>query len=761
MFLHSLLRDGRHRQNIRFFCAKQTYDVCATEADFDYTGKVLPRTKFLQTALLLLCTFVLPHFAVLAAADSTATLAAPDERMDARVGVFLGGSLNRPRVDFYEIPGPQRNLTPYFEGNGFGGNVGFIGELPIFPWLHLDARASLIQHNSTLRSIPEKPPVGALDGNSDASLMQRLLDAQLAAAGLQLFLGISPLPNVNIFLGARAEFFVQKLYTQVESLLEPSYGRFADGLPAGQFRTRNLRSGTIPSVRALGVANLNLALMGGIGYELPLNAAQSLTIAPEVFYSRGLVNIIQAQDVTGRDILWQLDNIHADIAVRWYPARAARFNAEAYQLKKLQNLEKEIANERRKIQTELRELRASGLSVRFSDIKGVLADGKQEIANPTVRVEEFRATKQHQLLPYIFFNENSSVIPGRFRRLTASERTGFRIESLEKAKPLEVYYAMLNIVGKRMESNPAAILVVTGCNSNSGAERGNQRLSEQRAQAVSDYLQDIWKIASARIIIQKRDLPEKPAVAAQTVAQNIAQNLTSEEAQAENRRVELSSTTPEILAPVSIETVLLTVNPPTLRLGLNILAGPGLKQWALEVTDFEGREERVLHAFVGGNTFPSQYFWNIDADQRNIPGVTGSMDIRLSITDVDNREAEAPIVSVPVEVVKYADKKSRKAADKRISIYTIGFADNDAQAEAALQSIKSRLTPQTIVALDSYSGATRLQAFTQTLGVQNDRTKVSKDVQDRIVSLLRSDPTIPEGRFYNRSVRIEVQEAVQ
>ena len=32
MFLHSLLRDGRHRQNIRFFCAKQTYDVCATRS---------------------------------------------------------------------------------------------------------------------------------------------------------------------------------------------------------------------------------------------------------------------------------------------------------------------------------------------------------------------------------------------------------------------------------------------------------------------------------------------------------------------------------------------------------------------------------------------------------------------------------------------------------------------------------------------------------------------------------------------------------
>jgi outer membrane protein OmpA-like peptidoglycan-associated protein len=705
-----------------------------------------------RSLLFCFCLAVLPNY-LFSGVDSTATQAAPDERMDARLGVFLGGNLNRPRVNFYEIPGLGGNLTPYYEGNGFGGCGGFIGELPIFPWLHLDARASVVQHNVSLLSVPESTPVGSNDGNSDIGKFQRVLDVQLATAGLQLFLGISPVQNLNIFLGARGDLFFLKRYDQIEKLLEPSYGRFDDGLKSGNYRTRNPQGGVLPSVRAWGVANLSVALMGGIGYELPVNAAQSLTIAPEFFYSRGLTNVISAQDVTGRDIVWQLDNIHASVAFRWYPARATRFNAEAYQLKKLQTLEKEIAQERRKIQSDLRELRSSGLSVRLNDVKGILADGKQEIANPTVRVEEFRATKQHQMLPYIFFNENSSVIPGRYRRLTANERINFRLDPLEKAKPVEVYYTLLNIVGKRMETNPAAILFVTGCNSNFGAEQGNQRLSEQRAQAVSDYLQDVWKIQAKRIIVQKRDLPEKPSIA--------AQNLTAEEALAENRRVELSSTTPDILAPVSFETVQLAVNPPTLRLGLNILAGPGLKQWSLEISTFEGREDRVLHAFTGGNTYPEQYTWNIDADQRNIPTSPGSMDIHLGITDVDNRDAEAPIISVPVEVIKYADKKRTKAPDKRIIIYTIGFFDSDSQAETLLQSIKSRLTPQATVALDSYSGAARLQAFQQKLGAPNDRARVSKDVQDRILSLLKSDPTLPEGRFYNRSIRVEVQEAVQ
>lgn len=709
--------------------------------------------RFQRFLFLCLCAILLTNGVLWSSSDSTATQAPPDERMDARIGIFAGGNLNRPRVDFYEIPGLGGNKTPFFEGNGIGGFGGVMGELPIFPWLHLDMRAGVVQHNATLNAVPEIMPVGALDGNSDIGRVQRTLDAQLATAGLQLFLGISPVQNLNIFLGARGDLFFLKRYEQVEKLLDPSYGRFADGLPSGNYRTRNLQSGVLPIVRALGVANLSIALMGGIGYELPMNAAQSLTIAPEFFYSRGLTNVITAQDVTGRDIFWQLDNVHASIAMRWYPARATRFNAEAYQLKRLQNLEKEIAQERRKIQNDLRELRSSGLSVRLTEVKGILADGKTEIPNPTVRVEEFRATRQHQLLPYIFFNENSSVIPGRYRRLNANERVNFRMEAMEKARPLEVYYTLLNIVGKRMETNPAAVIFVTGCNSNFAGEQGNQRLSEQRAQAVSDYLQDVWKIQAKRIIVQKRDLPEKPTSA--------GQQPNPEEAHAENRRVELSSTTPEILAPVSFESAQLTVNPPTLRLGLNIVAGTGLKQWSLEISSFEGREERTLHAFAGTNTYPEQYSWSIDADQRNIPTAPGSMDIHLGITDVDNRDAEAPIISVPVEVVRFADKKRTKAPDKRISIYTIGLFDSDTQADAVLQGIKSRLTPQASVALDSYSGAARLQAFQQKLGALNDRSRVSKDVQDRILSLIKNDATLPEGRFYNRSVRVEVQEAVQ
>ncbi|MDW8219621.1 MAG: OmpA family protein [Bacteroidota bacterium] len=683
--------------------------------------------------------------------DSVRHLSPPDERMDIRIGGFLGGSYTRARVHFYELFNLSGNKTPFIEGNGYGGTLGFLIELPVTPWLHFGARATVLQQSHTLRAIPEIVPVGTLDGNSDIGKFQRTLDAQLASAGMQFFLALSPTANLNIFLGARTHLTFWKQYYQVERLLEPSYGRFVDGLPAGFFRTRNELSGEIPIVRALGIANFSLALMTGIGYELPINASRSLTLAPEVFGAYGLTNVVIWYTSLDRDSFWKLDNAQAQLTLRWYPARAARFDAEAYQLQRLQALEKEIAQERRRIQMELRELRSSGLSAKITTVKGITAHNATDVLNPTVRVEEFRAERSIQLLPYIFFNENSSVIPGRYKRLTANDRANFRLEALERMKPIEIYYTILNIIGKRMEMYPSAILTVTGCTS--GSEQGNQRLSEQRAQAISDYLQDVWKIPARRIIVQKRDLPERPSHASST--------LTSEEAHAENRRVELSSSSPELLAPLTVQGMQLTVDPPTLVLGLNILAGSGLKQWSLEINTFEGREERLLHGFIGGNTYPENYIWNIDADQRSIPLSPGSMDIRLSATDVDNREVEAPIISVPVEVRRYTDKKRTQSPDKKLVFYTLVFSDNHPQTEAILQSIRARLTPQSQVALDSYSHTGVLQQLSTVLGVQNTRLQLSTEARNRILSLLQCDATLPEGRFFNRAVYIEFQEPLQ
>jgi len=106
--------------------------------------------------------------------------------------------------------------------------------------------------------------------------------------------------------------------------------------------------------------------------------------------------------------------------------------------------------------------------------------------------------------------------------------------SLSGKDEMEVNHAALDIWGARMKQYPDMTMKVTGCNSNSGAERGKIDLSKQRAMAVRDYLVNTWGIDGKRIIVDQRNLPELPT------------NPVTKAGMEENRRVEISSNDPRI-----------------------------------------------------------------------------------------------------------------------------------------------------------------------------------------------------------------------
>jgi hypothetical protein len=68
-------------------------------------------------------------------------------------------------------------------------------------------------------------------------------------------------------------------------------------------------------------------------------------------------------------------------------------------------MEKQLSEERKRIQTELKELSQAGVLVKIDLPDGLLADGSVT-QNPTIRVEEFRSKIIMPLLPVVFFNEN-------------------------------------------------------------------------------------------------------------------------------------------------------------------------------------------------------------------------------------------------------------------------------------------------------------------------------------------------------------------
>lgn len=159
----------------------------------------------------------------------------------------------------------------------------------------------------------------------------------------------------------------------------------------------------------------------------------------------------------------------------------------------------------------------------------------------TVTVTQTTVNEAFPLLTYVFFSENSASIPDRYTLLSENDTDTFDYRALPP-DAMSYYYNMLNIIGRRMQSIPQATITITGCNANTDTEQNNLDLSRRRADTVAAYLRRVWNIAPERIVVENRNLPSTPS------------RNSDEAARSENRRVEISSDTWDIIKPVVFKT---------------------------------------------------------------------------------------------------------------------------------------------------------------------------------------------------------------
>jgi outer membrane protein OmpA-like peptidoglycan-associated protein len=169
---------------------------------------------------------------------------------------------------------------------------------------------------------------------------------------------------------------------------------------------------------------------------------------------------------------------------------------------------------------------------------GVMPDGSP--VNDLVSPQQATHNRSSvPLLPYVFFDEGSAVIPSRYSQNGA---TGFSEESALAGKnALDANHEILDVIGSRMKNNPSMTITLTGTNSNTREEKNNIELSKARATAVASYIENTWGIDPSRITIDQRNLPEIPT------------NPVTKAGMAENRRVEITANDAGLTAPVKIE----------------------------------------------------------------------------------------------------------------------------------------------------------------------------------------------------------------
>jgi len=275
-------------------------------------------------------------------------------------------------------------------------------------------------------------------------------------------------------------------------------------------------------------------------------------------------------------------------------------------------------------------------------IKVVQTSAGLTVAPASVTIEEVKTIDSSPMLGQIYFDKGSSeILPGYVRFSAASDTAGFDEQKFRDT--LEKYYQLLNIVGKRLVDNAAATITLVGCNDNLGAEKGNKKLSVERAGSVKHYLETIWNIAPERITVEARNLPQLPSTSR------------SKEGQAENRRVEIRSADPAILAPIRSTYLTTRIDAPALTLTPEIVSPHGIASWKITTANSTGKLNELSGAVAPAKEIKIPLLGS--GDLRTL--ATGG-DIAVKMELQDRKGQNMVLASTPVKV-NFIETSKRQA----------------------------------------------------------------------------------------------------
>lgn len=459
------------------------------------------------------------------------------------------------------------------------------------------------------------------------------------------------------------------------------------------------------------------ALKGGLGYDIPLNTKNTIWLTPEAFYTYSVTDYQQAHN-----------------GFELFPVTLSGGASLKFALNGPEAPPPPLA-----------------VNATITD-RGVMPDGTI-VPEPVSPQSALHTRASLPLLPYVFFDNNSAAIPARYNR---SGATGFNVQSdLAGKTAIDANHDDLDIIGQRLKDNPSWNVSITGCNSNTGTEKGNVTLSRARATAVADYLRSTWGIADNRITIDARNLPALPT------------NPVTGAGIEENRRVEIASNNPDLTAPIKLETrENNNVGPTQVRFDMGVTPSPATHDYASWRVTLDKDGVQLADAATGTGAPPASTTMTINnaAQYLNQP-----VHYTLTVTDAAGQTATAD--GFTRIVPKTVDRENLE----RYAMLSFDFdrADINQRARQMLQLISESVSRDaTGVMIDGYCDSTGTDEYNQQLSearanaaVTALRSMTTLPANVQVHGHGERDPKfsndLPEGRQLNRRVEFTIEKSSQ
>lgn len=646
------------------------------------------------------------------------------------------------------LPGVPSCCPEYNSALAFTPAIDLLAHLRFSQSLRGEMRLGFDYHPSTLTA--QVTTTIAPSGVEEQAIIDHQLTTMRAYFSVSPLLSFDVTRRLSLLGGIRAGFLAASSFSQKEVLESPTDVTYEDGS-----RTRFvIDSSAVPDA-----ASTRLAAMAGIRYDIPVTDDERWHIMPELMAVYGLGSLQSSQQ-------WNQSSIRLGVAVVWQnyklpepppppPPPVVQViveNRDSIEAARRDSLAAAKRDSLLAAQKEEEARKAKQKKAYAFELKGassqLLDENNQPLAQQKLVVTNAVSLNLYALLNYIFFDSASAVIPDRYHRLTTDDTRSFKLDQLNGAGTFAIYRDLLNIVGYKLRNSPSEKIVITGCNSDEGAERNNRDLSRARAAAVRDYLVSIWSIDPARIELQARNKPENPS----------SDNVT--DGNEENRRVEITGPENRILDPIFFTDTLRSVNAKSLAISADFKADTGIRNWTLDI--YQGT--RLLEKLSGKGAIPTPIRWNIVPKSERLPNTQEPLRFDLEVVDEAGQRQTAQPSGYAVEQVYRSDKKTEK-----FNMIIFGFNESEftKQHDRILDIIRPRITPKSKVTVEGYTdrlggedynlrlSQRRASAVAQRLNLKRDNAKGYGSGGNIF------DNNTPEGRLYSRTVIITIETVVE
>jgi len=695
-------------------------------------------------------------------------------RKPVRIGITGGYALNRHTADFLQFDGLALFdfftgggvLPPNFrEGVGSGLYAGLVADIPLVDAFSLSLRGVFSQHNAvftTNESTPSMPNMMTIPG----SYILHTLTASLPSVGLDALVRYSVLgTGLNLHAGLRGAWMLAPTYNYENHPVSTT------SLPIAFVPQPHPVNKPFPDNSAITqAAPRQVHALAGVGYDFTLG--QNLRITPELTYAFALTNALRtsaAQPSAANP--WALHQFRGGVTVT-LPLPKAEAPPQP-------PLPVDTAKP-----APILAIQAFG--VQEEENGGSVGGEANETQSVILRVQQTISRSVFPLLPYIFFDGvGATALSERYATLTREETSAFRESKLSSAYELtpkeHSYYHSLNIIGERLRRLPKAQLSIHGCTDGFTAERDKADVAKARAQSVMRYLREVWQIPAAQLkLVDNTTAPTTPSIP-----------LSDADKQAENRRVELRSDTPDILANITLIDTVRRVSPPRVRFHLSATNIDSVRlrgaQWSISIL----QAGRTVKEIKGTTELPKTMEWRVDErelaalhlnesvqqGQTFLSMTLSPLEYTFSCIDADGTLYRSATAAIPLETrTEEKDSKRTKTSSyfagklvERFNLILFDFAKSTmtSEQEPMMNLMRTRITERSTVRVDGFTDRTgeaefnrklslqRALGVAQALGFTAEQQKTNVMGYGSSLELYNND--LPEGRFYSRTVRVIVE----